>query len=977
MGESTSTIHDLIIHQGIPPDQEITQIVEDLYEMEGASPSGGTGTTSIHSPPWPAYPAKVIYKYPSTNSPDLSDEELSSLCFPHKVSPTRLKRTPSWSNLQQVVFEKQGDREQHGFVFMLKAGEGLPLYGICIHTQEVLHRPPFIAAHHYPACKGPFRQCMISAPRCYCLLSRYPFFALHFRVLGGVLAAERLHRTVMFNRETATLSDLTSKVQSINVDDAPLAAGSTDGKKKEPSQANGHSLKPLERSRSISSATHQRDDPDSHIEQGYFSEGAKEGLSCDEAQPARTARISSTAFRSSQSARRSVSIIQRMKNDAQIVAADNEDPKASTADPSLFLSDGGGLMAQQPSTRRGAIQRISERTLHVLSLNRPPSLAKQRKTGSDPTSGAYIDPPSLQQHPHSNHPLGQPFTSSGQADLRGSRGKSATLGGWISGSSQSSSRPPLPPAFSSSLSSMNQSHDTMSTISNRRSFQGSSGTSSLAPIPLAPIALGMLTPVKEPLASFSAAGRREEGDVQEDTGHDGFEVYRGRKKLELDTEPEAREASPVFYTDLNNPYPSVSFSPPFPLLEVSETPKVSSFKPSLSSILSDHFASAEEGDFPPTDGQDPPHEAPAQLLTAGMESSPTPSPPSPLPTLEVEAEEGGVKAPGGSDHPFVARERNSPSSSNRSSYGGTGLLSPEAILSQIYYQTLVPMPGEEIEVDLVGGVGQVSYLREALQAEGGDEEASFPRLPHEIRSYAQAEQGLSLQGWAVAATVRSLSLSNILAVLNAALLEQRVAAFSPVLSICSSVVLSLVPMLRPFKWQSLMLPVTPQNMTGFLDAPVPYILGLNFKTQDVQKQTTDIVRVNIYKDSVKNTGSLPQIPGLKALKAALQPHYAALRSSSGSQSRGSLYLLSAEELKEAGAFCRVLSLHFANELVGDIRPHVITNVNQGKRTGVLMKTSVEECTPSGNKAFVTAFMETQMFSVWSDEVIRDKIERMM
>jgi predicted transcriptional regulator len=87
--------------------------------------------------------------------------------------------------------------------------------------------------------------------------------------------------------------------------------------------------------------------------------------------------------------------------------------------------------------------------------------------------------------------------------------------------------------------------------------------------------------------------------------------------------------------------------------------------------------------------------------------------------------------------------------------------------------------------------------------------------------------------------------------------------------------------------------------------------------------------------------------------------------------------LSAEELKEAGAFCRVLSLHFANELVGDIRPHVITNVNQGKRTGVLMKTSVEECTNSGNKAFVTAFMETQMFSVWSDEVIRDKIERMI
>ena len=159
-------LFELFAVVGLPPDQEITQIVEDLYEkdQQKEASSSSVGEASVHSPPWPAYPAQVIHKFPSTGGPDLSDQELSSLCFPHKVSPSKLKRTPSWSNLQEVIFEKQGAREQHGFVFMLKAGDGLPLYGVCVHTQEVLHRPPFIAAHIYPDCKGPFRQ-DLSFPR--------------------------------------------------------------------------------------------------------------------------------------------------------------------------------------------------------------------------------------------------------------------------------------------------------------------------------------------------------------------------------------------------------------------------------------------------------------------------------------------------------------------------------------------------------------------------------------------------------------------------------------------------------------------------------------------------------------------------------------------------------------------------------------------------------------------------------------------
>lgn len=67
-------------------------------------------------------------------------------------------------------------------VMLTQVGGNFPLYGCCWYVREMLHRPPYLARQQYRSCRAPFRQCMIAAPRCYCLLSHYPFFDLHFRV---------------------------------------------------------------------------------------------------------------------------------------------------------------------------------------------------------------------------------------------------------------------------------------------------------------------------------------------------------------------------------------------------------------------------------------------------------------------------------------------------------------------------------------------------------------------------------------------------------------------------------------------------------------------------------------------------------------------------------------------------------------------------------------------------------------------------
>jgi hypothetical protein len=68
-----------------------------------------------------------------------------------------------------------------------------------------------------------------------------------------------------------------------------------------------------------------------------------------------------------------------------------------------------------------------------------------------------------------------------------------------------------------------------------------------------------------------------------------------------------------------------------------------------------------------------------------------------------------------------------------------------------------------------------------------------------LLSYAEKELAFGLSNWAIAAACRLLSLDNLLFMLTAALLEQQLAVFCPDISACSAVVLSLVPMLQPFR----------------------------------------------------------------------------------------------------------------------------------------------------------------------------------
>jgi hypothetical protein len=74
----------------------------------------------------------------------------------------------------------------------------------------------------------------------------------------------------------------------------------------------------------------------------------------------------------------------------------------------------------------------------------------------------------------------------------------------------------------------------------------------------------------------------------------------------------------------------------------------------------------------------------------------------------------------------------------------------------------------------------------------------------------------------------------VISLLTAALLERQIVIFCPDPARLSAVALSLLPLLRPLAWQSLLLPLTPAPMRGVLDAPVPFVAGVLYKTPELQ-----------------------------------------------------------------------------------------------------------------------------------------------
>ncbi|KAG6426964.1 hypothetical protein SASPL_111203 [Salvia splendens] len=242
---------------------------------------------------------------------------------------------------------------------------------------------------------------------------------------------------------------------------------------------------------------------------------------------------------------------------------------------------------------------------------------------------------------------------------------------------------------------------------------------------------------------------------------------------------------------------------------------------------------------------------------------------------------------------------------------------------------------------------------------------------------ANAEEASSISLWSISTICRVLSLDSdtvtdpqimleddILTLITGVLLEKQIIMMCPNLGILSAVVLSVIPMIRPFEWQSLFLPILPARMVDFLDAPVPFIVGTQHKLTDLKRRSPNLVHINLMNDHVTSC-SLPKLPRHQWLVSELRPIHSKLSCEDADAPRHPVYKCDAVQSRFAIKFVTVLR-KYLESICSDLRLHTITNVQSNQKVAILIKDSYIDSFPIKDQPFIKLFVETQQFSVLSD-----------
>lgn len=150
----------------------------------------------------------------------------------------------------------------------------------------------------------------------------------------------------------------------------------------------------------------------------------------------------------------------------------------------------------------------------------------------------------------------------------------------------------------------------------------------------------------------------------------------------------------------------------------------------------------------------------------------------------------------------------------------------------------------------------------------------------ELRLYARREAINELPGSRTVdlyALFRCLSLENIVALFEYAMSESRIIFLSSHTSMLHLACHALVNLLYPLKWASIFIPVLPARLLQALEAPCPYIVGVERRYERIDLPEDDYVLVDLDKDTIDATAHPTRLPRqhrrkLQSLLQAAAPH---------------------------------------------------------------------------------------------------------
>ncbi|KAI2642182.1 dDENN domain-containing protein [Xylaria nigripes] len=133
----------------------------------------------------------------------------------------------------------------------------------------------------------------------------------------------------------------------------------------------------------------------------------------------------------------------------------------------------------------------------------------------------------------------------------------------------------------------------------------------------------------------------------------------------------------------------------------------------------------------------------------------------------------------------------------------------------------------------------------------------------ELRLYARTEAVNELPGSRTTdlyAFFRCLSLENIVTVFEYAMSESRIIFLSSHASMLHLASHALANLLYPLTWASIFIPILPARLLSALDAPCPYIVGIERRYDNIELPEDDYVLVDLDKDTIDSTSPPVRLP---------------------------------------------------------------------------------------------------------------------
>ncbi len=173
----------------------------------------------------------------------------------------------------------------------------------------------------------------------------------------------------------------------------------------------------------------------------------------------------------------------------------------------------------------------------------------------------------------------------------------------------------------------------------------------------------------------------------------------------------------------------------------------------------------------------------------------------------------------------------------------------EGLIGTIMYDVPIPNPGRSVRFWCLGDAMTIS----------------MPKVPKE----------LPLFDYSFLEFFHILGVENAIKLVTCVLLEHQVLVYSSEVDKLMLVCESATALMYPFAWPHVYVPILPPNLENFLDAPVPYMMGLLRRAHDIElSKKGSVCIVDIDNGEIELPEELPEFPYEKELAEELKSNIA-------------------------------------------------------------------------------------------------------